>query len=80
MSVDRLRAESLTRGDPITSKLEELSQKSQIDKRISYKLFSEQSPLARTKAEITKHLEAAVEYRISVLTNVSTFGQSTLIK
>ena len=76
MFVDRLRAESVTRGDPITSKLEELSQKSQTDKRNAYKLFSEQSPLARTKAEIRKHLEAAVEYRISVLTNVSTFGQS----
>ena len=80
MFVDRLRAESVTRGDPITSKLEELSQKSQTDKRNAYKLFSEQSPLARTKAEIRKHLEAAVEYRISVLTNVSTFGQSISIE
>lgn len=77
---ERLRAESVTRGDPITSKLEELSQKSQTDKRNAYKLFSAQSPLARTKAEIRKHLEAAVEYRISVLTNVSTFGQSISIK
>lgn len=63
-------------GDIITAHLETLNQRSHEDKRDAFKLFSEQSPLDRTKAEIRKHLEAAVAYRISVLTNVSTFGKN----
>ena len=62
-------------GNQITAQLEVLNQRSQNDRRDAFKLFSEQSPLDRTKAEIRKHLEAAVVYRISVLTNVSTFGK-----
>lgn len=64
--------------DSISAQFEGLNQRSIDDKKDAYKFFMEQSPLARTKAEIKKHLEAAVEYRISVLTNVSTFGKSCL--
>ena len=70
----------MKRGDSISSKFEELNQRSIDDKKDAYKFFMEQSPLARTKAEIKKHLEAAVAYRISVLTNVSTFGKSSLLQ
>jgi hypothetical protein len=69
----------MKRGDSISTKFEELNQRSIDDKKDAYKFFMEQSPLARTKAEIKKHLEAAVAYRISVLTNVSTFGESNLL-
>ena len=58
------------------SKLDNLASKNLIARKDSYKLFCEQSPLARTKAEIVKSVEAAAEYRISVLTNVSIFGMS----
>lgn len=60
------------------SKLDNLGSMNQIARKDSYKLFCEQSPLARTKAEIVKSVEAAAEYRISVLTNVSIFGMSLL--
>lgn len=61
-------------GDLIAAQIKELRAKSENDKKESYKMFSEQSPLDRAKAEIKKHLEAVVLYRVSVLTNVSTFG------
>jgi hypothetical protein len=60
--------------DFIAARIKELKEKSESDKRESYQMFSEQSPLERAKSEIKKHLEAAVLYRISVLENVSTFG------
>jgi hypothetical protein len=75
----RLQICTMKRGDSISTKFEELNQRSIDDKKDAYKFFMEQSPLARTKAEIKKHLEAAVAYRISVLTNVSTFGESNLL-
>lgn len=61
-------------GDLIAAQIKELKEKSENDKKESYQMFSEQSPLDRAKAEIKKHLEATVLYRISVLENVSTFG------
>jgi hypothetical protein len=73
------RIRTMKRGDSISTKFEELNQRSIDDKKDAYKFFMEQSPLARTKAEIKKHLEAAVAYRISVLTNVSTFGECNLL-
>lgn len=65
---------SLTGDDLITAQFEMIRRRSKNDKSDAFKLFSEQSPLDRTKAEIRKRLEAAVVYRVSVLTNVSTFG------
>ena len=56
------------------SKLDNVGSMNLVARTDSYKLFCEQSPLARTKAEIVKSVEAAAEYRISVLTNVSIFG------
>eukprot|EP00596_Hydrurales_sp_CCMP1899_P009951 CAMPEP_0119053512 /NCGR_PEP_ID=MMETSP1177-20130426/74473_1 /TAXON_ID=2985 /ORGANISM="Ochromonas sp, Strain CCMP1899" /LENGTH=600 /DNA_ID=CAMNT_0007033483 /DNA_START=112 /DNA_END=1911 /DNA_ORIENTATION=+ len=64
--------------DLIAARIKELKEKSENDKRESYQMFSEQSPLERAKSEIKKHLEAAVLYRISVLENVSTFGDLSL--
>ena len=66
---------SATGGDSITAQLLSISKRSRNDKSDAYKFFSSQSPLDRTKAEIRRRIEAAVVYRVSVLTNVSTFGR-----
>lgn len=53
----------------------ELQKKTQQHLKDSYVMFSQQSPLDRTKAEIIQKLEASKSYRMSVLTNVSTFSK-----
>jgi hypothetical protein len=58
------------------SELDNSASMSLTARRDTYKLFCNQSPLDRAKAEIVKSVEAAAEYRISVLTNVSIFGMS----
>ena len=70
------RATNMQGNDLISTQLEIINKRSQNDREGAFKLFSEKSPMDRTKSEIRKRLEADVVYRLSVLTNVSIFGAS----
>jgi hypothetical protein len=61
--------------DSISSKLEQLRTKTEHDHELALNLFYGESPMRRTKEEVHTAVEQAIQYRISILKTVSTFGK-----